>query len=601
MRIRLKTLIICSSVAILAISMVYFISENTLLQRTNASESEYVRAEINRVYLGLSSEFFRLETAVADWANWDDTYQFIEDNNTNYKQTNLVPQALQDLKLNLMLFVNLNGTIVTEKVYNLTTMTEMPFDSSQILSKYSTLLQPEAENKPAQGFIQLQEGPMLVTSAPILTSDYQGPARGKVIFGRFLDDEEIAFLSNIVGLPIVLHDIDDPNMSPDVLEGNNSQSRGSTPVVKPVNETFTAGYSFIKDFNEKPIALMQVLVSRIEYAQAQISIFYLGISIGLIGLILIVLILLLLDRFVLSRLAKLSDNVKRLSLNGGQLVQFEFQGTDEISDLAGKINEMVSVIDEAQTSLKDYAANLEKRVDDKTKEVVETQKMLVQAERFAVIGQMAAMVAHDLRNPLFGIKNAMFYLRRRADIQKNEQELKMLGLIDEGINNANKIVNDLLDFSREIKLEKETVRLEKLVSDSLLANRPPDRIRVVNIIDPSMEVNVDTAKFNRIFINLISNAFDAMPNGGVLEIKSIVNGEIVNVSFADTGIGIAPENLDKLLKPLFTTKAKGMGLGLVICKRFAEAHGGGIKVTSEEGKGAVFIVSIPIARGKQST
>ena len=106
---------------------------------------------------------------MADWANWDDTYQFIEDNNTNYIETNLVPQALADLNLNLMLFVNSAGNTIIQRTFNLTSMTEMPFDSSQITLRYSTLLQPEGKDNLTQGILKLKEGPMLVTSAPILT------------------------------------------------------------------------------------------------------------------------------------------------------------------------------------------------------------------------------------------------------------------------------------------------------------------------------------------------------------------------------------------------------------------------------------------------
>jgi len=550
--------------------------------------------------MGIQFEFFRLASSVGDWANWDDTYQFIQDNNSDYLEANLVPQALQNLNINLILFADSDGTILVEMAYNLSDMTEIPLDISQITTKYFTLLHPESEEDTVEGIIQLAEGPMLVASSPILTSDGQGPARGVMVFGRFLDDEEITFLSQMVGLPVDLRNVDDPNMPPDFLEAHNSLTTEITMITIPLNETSIAGFSIVTDLNEKPISLIRVINSREEYIQTKTSVSFLGISIGLIGLVLIIVIMLLLDKFVMSRLASLTGKVEKLRLDGKSTTRFDYLGNDEITVLARKISGMVDAIRLAQSSLEDYAVNLEKKVIDKTEMLVETQKMLLQSERLAVIGQMAAMVAHDLRNPLFGIKNALFYLRKGAVIQKNKQDLKMLDLIDESINNANKIVNDLLDFSREIKLEKESIKLETLVSNSLLSNRPPDRIHVMNMVDPSIDVNVDISKFNRIFINLISNAVEAMPDGGVLEIKSIVKGESVDVSFADTGIGITPENLDKMWKPLFTTKTKGMGLGLVICKRFAEAHGGGIRVTSEEGKGAVFIVSIPIVPGKQS-
>jgi signal transduction histidine kinase len=595
MRIRLKTLLICGLVALLAISMIYVISRNTLMEQATSSESEYVQAEINRVQIVLSNEFFRLNTAVSDWANWDDTYQFMEDNNINYMQSNLVPQALHDLNLNLMLFVNLNGTVMLEKAYSLDNMTEINFDPSQITSKYPVLLQSETE--PSHGIIQLREGPMLVASAPVLTSDYQGPPHGMIIFGRFLDNAELASLSNIVGLPICLQQINDSTIEPALLEANKTLSIENNLLAKPLNQSYIAGYSFIRDINQAPVALLQVTIPRTEYAQAQVSVFYLAVSIGLVGLILILLILLLLDRFVLSRLSKLSKNVEHLSLENGQLVQFEFRGKDEISSLAGRINEMVRVINEAQINLKDYATNLESKVEDKTKELLETQKKLVQAERLSVIGQMAAVVGHDLRNPLHGIRTAVYCLRKNAGDQLDENGKKILGLVDKDLESADKILNDLLDYSREVRLEKENIKLEVLVADSVSSVRVPEKVHVINSVDKSLEINVDPAKMKRVFFNLVGNAIDAMPDGGSLTIQAASAGKSVEVSFSDKGIGIAPENIDKLWKPLFTTKTKGIGLGLVICKRFVEAHGGTITVTSEKGQGTNFTVILPAFHG----
>jgi sensor domain CHASE-containing protein len=220
------------------ISAVLVVSNNLLLQRAQIFESEFTKAELSHAQMGLAIEFFRLDTAVADWANWDDTYQFIEDNNTNYLKTNLVPQALADLNLNLMLFVNSSGTIIIQRSLNFTSKTEIPFDSNQITLRYPTLLQSEDKDNHIQGILKLQEGPMLVTSAPILTSDYQGPPRGTVIFGRFLDTEEISQLSQRVKLPIDFRCIDDKNMGIDFLWANNSLSSANPTITNPINSNF---------------------------------------------------------------------------------------------------------------------------------------------------------------------------------------------------------------------------------------------------------------------------------------------------------------------------------------------------------------------------
>jgi signal transduction histidine kinase len=132
------------------------------------------------------------------------------------------------------------------------------------------------------------------------------------------------------------------------------------------------------------------------------------------------------------------------------------------------------------------------------------------------------------------------------------------------------------------------------VKKALFAVEIPKKVQVVDLTRDKPKIKTDTEKMRRVFINIIKNAFDAMPNGGRLTIKSTKIGNSVAFSFSDTGIGIPKEIMEKLGSPLTTTKAKGMGFGLPICKRFVEAHGGNISAESEIGKGTTFTVIVPI-------
>jgi signal transduction histidine kinase len=122
----------------------------------------------------------------------------------------------------------------------------------------------------------------------------------------------------------------------------------------------------------------------------------------------------------------------------------------------------------------------------------------------------------------------------------------------------------------------------------------PEKVEILNHVPPELHLKVDSDKIKRVFINLIKNAVDAMPNGGKITIDSEeVNGSL-KISFSDTGTGISDEVMPKLFSPLFTTKAQGMGFGLAICKRIIESHGGKITVKTAKGKGTTFIVTLPI-------
>ena len=244
--------------------------------------------------------------------------------------------------------------------------------------------------------------------------------------------------------------------------------------------------------------------------------------------------------------------------------------------------------------LQEYANSLEEKVAERTQRLEETNQRLVKAERLAAIGELAGMVGHDLRNPLTGIKNAAYYLKKKGNACTEGNNTAMLEIIDSAVEHANKIVNDLLEYSREIHLELEERAPCLLLAEALMMVQVPKRIKLLDQTHDEPKMMVDVGKMIRIFVNLIKNAIDAMPKGGTLEIRSSQKSDKVEFAFIDKGTGISEESMAKLFSPLFTTKAQGMGFGLAICKRIVEAHGGNITVQSVLGKGTTFTVTLPI-------
>lgn len=220
---------------------------------------------------------------------------------------------------------------------------------------------------------------------------------------------------------------------------------------------------------------------------------------------------------------------------------------------------------------------------------------LVRSERLALLGQLAGGVGHELRNPLGAIGNAIYYLRMRlgADDPKVQKHLTIL---DREIRRANKIVTDLLDFSR-VKPPSRTAGDLNAVIQDVLGRQPAEAsvIRELDLAESLPSVPVDVDQVGQVLLNLVVNATEAMPEGGTLTIRTRSTGAAVVASFTDTGVGIPPENLEKIFQPLFTTKTKGIGLGLAVSRRLIEANGGTLTVESHVGKGSTFTVSIPIA------
>ncbi|MEM3699830.1 MAG: GAF domain-containing protein [Candidatus Bathyarchaeia archaeon] len=256
--------------------------------------------------------------------------------------------------------------------------------------------------------------------------------------------------------------------------------------------------------------------------------------------------------------------------------------------------QLIESLREARKQLEMYASQLEQKVEERTRELKKSQEQLLKAQRLAVIGELAGMVGHDLRNPLTSIAGAQYYLKKRLSLEANDKIRDMLDLIERNIAYSNKIINDLLDYSREIELEISESTPKTLVKEALGLVKIPKNVQVLDLTKNKPKIRVDTEKIRRVFVNLIRNAIEAMPKGGKITIKSRAVGENLEMVFTDTGVGMPKQTLEKLWTPLFTTKAKGMGFGLAICKRFVEAHGGSISVKSDLGKGTTFTVTVPI-------
>jgi PAS domain S-box-containing protein len=243
-------------------------------------------------------------------------------------------------------------------------------------------------------------------------------------------------------------------------------------------------------------------------------------------------------------------------------------------------------------SLENYSNHLQYLVDLRTQELKETNEKLLKAERMAAIGELAGMIGHDLRNPLTGMKGAAYCLKTKYSRQVGNNGQKLIEIIEECIQRSDKIICDLLDYAKELRIEPKETTPQQLLQKTFLLIKIPDTIKIVNQAQ-NEAINLDVDKMIRLLTNIIKNSIDAMPNGGTITIKTQKTQKNITFQISDTGIGIPKNDLSNLWKPLFTTKPKGMGFGLPICKRIAEAHKGTIAIESEINKGTKLTIQIP--------
>jgi signal transduction histidine kinase len=230
-------------------------------------------------------------------------------------------------------------------------------------------------------------------------------------------------------------------------------------------------------------------------------------------------------------------------------------------------------------------------------ELAAAHDQLIRQERLAAIGELASTIGHELRNPLGVISNALYLLR--GDIAKapTESSSRHLATAEREVSAATVIVSDLLEFARQRDPVMTDVDTGALLDEAIAVLPPPTGITVDRIGPTTPVVAVaDRDMLRQVLLNLVGNAYQAMPEGGIVTVGVSDGGDTAQLQVSDTGIGMTEDVRSKLFEPFFTTKARGVGLGLAVSKRIVDAHGGSISVDSQPGAGSTFTVSLPKMR-----
>jgi len=227
-----------------------------------------------------------------------------------------------------------------------------------------------------------------------------------------------------------------------------------------------------------------------------------------------------------------------------------------------------------------------------TRKLEETQEQLHRSERLAIIGQLAASVGHELRNPLGVLSNSLYVLKLKLT-DGDEKVRRQIGIMERELQRSNKIIEDLLNFSRGRKPSLARHDVNEILKEVLSKVEIPEGVTMLPTLGRVPPVMADSDQLQSVFLNLICNGIQAIRETGTLKVEANSKDGLVEVRISDTGVGIPQENLEKIFEPLFTTKSKGIGLGLAISKRVIEDHGGTIEVVSKPDVGSTFVVRIP--------
>ncbi len=282
-----------------------------------------------------------------------------------------------------------------------------------------------------------------------------------------------------------------------------------------------------------------------------------------------------LQRVVSRPILRLSHAARQVRSEGNYSVRVQKLSNDEIGQLCDDFNAMVA-------------------------QIASTQEELVRKERLAAVGELAAVMAHEVRNPLGVVFNSLEALKRRSSPSTEVHSL--LEIVGEEADRLNRIVEDLLDFARPNPPARAPTGIDRVIASAVEVAEcsvPQHQFHIQLRIDPHLPpVPIDERMIRQALINLLINALQAMPGGGSVVVSAaateLKGRTFAQVDVTDHGPGMSSETTERLFQPFFTTKASGTGLGLAVVRRFVEAHNGLVAVKSRKGDGSTFTLMLPL-------
>jgi sensor domain CHASE-containing protein len=313
MSLKVKTLVIVGITLIGLLATIFFASEAVSEKAFGRLEEQSIDLDVKRAINNLSDVIGQLNDHTSDYAAWDETYAFMGGADQGFSVRELDYKTLVHLQLNVILLFDTSGQMVFKNSANWRTgrHTDVSRDLIRYCSSHASLLfHSDSDLKSfRRGIALLPEGPLLISALPVMTSAENGPIRGTLIMGRYLDSLELRRIGEITDLNLSLFRFDDPHLPSDVKSAQTSLSAKSPSFVHPVTEASIAGYTILKDITDDPILVLEIRAQRVIYAQGRASRYYFTIAILAVGVVFGAIILLVFERTILARLTAIGSRV----------------------------------------------------------------------------------------------------------------------------------------------------------------------------------------------------------------------------------------------------------------------------------------------------
>jgi PAS domain S-box-containing protein len=345
---------VVAAAAVIVVAVVFAVSQVIFMRSFQSLENTDTTRAVQQVTSVLSDRINSLNTLNHDWAAWDDTYNFVQhpSENENYIESNPTDTTFASAGLNYILIINTAGNLVFGKAYDLNANKEMPIPES--LGQYifsDTLLHHSTVDDSISGIVLLPEGPLLVSSQPIITSQGQGPIMGTIIMAQYLDSTVLDTLSKTAHLPVDVVTVDDRNMPSEYKIALSSFSAGAPVFTHALNSKSIEGYTLLNDIYGKPALMVRTAIPRDVYAKGTSTMRYLLIALLLMAVLLSWLLYYALGKLVISRVGRIGKYVSDIGQSADLTKHLPNEGNDELSRLSSNINGMVDTLQKSELKL----------------------------------------------------------------------------------------------------------------------------------------------------------------------------------------------------------------------------------------------------------
>ena len=428
--LRRKTYLVVGLTLLVAVVVIFVVSQTVFMRGFARVETAEVEEQAKRARAAVSQNLAELSADVFSYSSWDDTVSFLKDKNQAYIDTNLVDSFFTGFKANMAVFVRNDGTVVWGRGFDLgnSKASSLPPGLGKYLAPDSPLVRHASVDSKLSGILMLPDGPMLVDSQPILTSEGEGPIRGAFIMGRWLDAGRVAELSSQPRLSLGVLPLSAPDVPVAVKEAAAAATPGGKTVVTPLGQSTVMGYSVLADVFGQPALVLRVEMARAVYAQGTESVRYFMLALIAVVLVFGLVTNRLLERSLFRRLARLTAQVRHVKSGQGKLAPIAIGGKDELALLAQTINAGFSQIESTRTQQERQAQSLAETLEElkgRHRDLEEAHGHLKQLQEVSVLlgGSLEIKEAlAQLEGAALDIFEAdeVWLLRLRADQQELE-------------------------------------------------------------------------------------------------------------------------------------------------------------------------------------